>query len=320
METLTQLSQFAQDILEGLKKTNKSINSKYLYDKIGDSIFQKIMEMPEYYLTRSEFEILTTKSKEIVGLLSKDKRDINLIELGAGDGIKTKILLEEMLKKGLNIEYFPIDISNNILQELQKSLLIEFPKLKVSPINMDYFKALKYINTKSNQRNIILFLGSNVGNFTYSGAAIILAQIAHFNKSGDLLLLGIDLKKDPRIIQNAYDDKDGISAEFNLNVLRRMNTELGANFNLNNFSYYTYYEPFSGEVRSFIHSKIKQKILLRNLDTTIEFEANEIVHTEISKKYSLKELEKLANESGFKVEKHYIDKASYFTDSLWKIV
>jgi dimethylhistidine N-methyltransferase len=318
MET-TVLSTFAQDVLEGLSGAVKTLPSKYFYDEQGDKIFQAIMDMPEYYLTKCEFEILSEQKEAILREFSPGNEPFNLIELGAGDGMKTKILLRYFLEQGVDFVYYPIDISNHILAELALDLKIEMPELKVEPLNLNYFEALAKFRNLNDRRNITLFLGSNIGNFKKFEATQFLSKLASACRKNDLLFIGIDQKKDPRIIQQAYDDAQNITAAFNLNLLTRINRELDADFNVDQFAHYAFYNPENGEVRSYLYSTIKQVVRINALNCEINFGKNEFIHTEISKKYNLKEIEHLADNSGFKVLKNFSDSKNYFINSLWEI-
>ncbi len=316
--TKTMRSQFAIDVKQGLGKERKSLPSKYFYDEEGDRIFQQIMEMPEYYLTRSEFEIFSQQRDEICQAMGAFEEPFNLIEFGAGDGTKTKLLLRRFLEGHADFTYFPVDISQNILEELSANLEKEFPNLKVHTLNTDYFGALEQMTRFDDRRNITLFLGSNIGNFHLNEAEGFVKKLASNFKTGDLFLLGADLKKDPEIIINAYNDPHGITASFNLNLLRRMNRELGADFHLDNFKHYTLYEPETGEVLSYLVSLKEQRVNFSDLQWKVRFNKDEFIHTEVSKKYSLAELEHLANGQGFEVIEHFLDDHEYFTDTLWK--
>lgn len=318
-KTTINTTQFAKDVKTGLGKMPKSIPSKYFYDEKGDRIFQQIMNMPEYYLTRAEFEILAEQRMEICDALDAFKTPFNLIEFGAGDGLKTKLLLRYLLDEGAGFTYYPVDISNHILSEFTTALHDEFPGLKTHAVHDDYFGALQQMRNFNDRRNVVLFLGSNIGNFHYADADHFLHQMAKHCQPGDLLLLGVDLKKDPKLIIQAYDDPHGITAAFNLNLLKRMNAELGADFQPGQFDHYVSYEPQSGEVLSYLISKKDQTIVFSDLDLEIEFSKHELIHTEISKKYSLTELEKLARETGYEPVSHFLDTNNYFTDSLLKI-
>ncbi|NOX85246.1 MAG: L-histidine N(alpha)-methyltransferase [Chlorobi bacterium] len=317
--TETKLTPFAIDVINGLEKKNKSLPSKYFYDEEGDRLFQQIMNMPEYYLTRCEFEILAEQRKEICDAIGAFNASFNLIEFGAGDGLKTKLLLKYLTDRKADFTYYPVDISLHILDELTADLQDEFPSLQVAPVHDDYFGALRQMGNFNNRRNVTLFLGSNIGNFHYDEAAGFLKQFVSNSRSGDMLLLGVDLQKDPGIISLAYDDPHGITAAFNLNLLRRMNNELGADFDLDKFGHYTYYEPASGEVLSFLISLENQLVYFPDSDQTISFEKNELVHTEISKKYKPEELEELAISQGLKPVSHFLDSKNYFTDTLFSV-
>ena len=312
-------SQFAKDVMMGFSQKPKAISSRYFYDEQGDKIFQQIMNMPEYYLTRSEYEIFSQQRKEICEAFNAFDEAFNLIEFGAGDGYKTKLLLKYLLANNANFTYYPVDISNHILEELRESLQAELPGLKVKPLNLEYFSALSKLSEMSKKRNVILFLGANIGNFHINEAGTFLQRINWYSKKGDMLLLGVDLKKDPRIITAAYNDPHGITAAFNLNLLSRMNRELGADFDTHHFMHHTFYEPVSGEVLSYIVSLKQQSVNFAALDWKTDFEAFEIIHTEISKKYGIPELESLAKEQGFQILEHFTDEKKYFLDTLWEV-
>lgn len=310
--------QFAKDADEGLSQTPKKLNSKYFYNKRGDELFQAIMRMEEYYLTAAEFEILSLQKEKIAEAITYNQGTFQLIEFGAGDGYKTKVLLRYLLEMEADFEYVPIDISANVLEQLEDSLKAELPDLIVKPLVSDYFKALEQLQS-NNQQKLILFLGSNIGNFTPQSAPQFLGHIAELLNPNDLLLMGVDLKKDPNIILAAYNDKHGITKAFNFNLLNRMNEELGADFDIFNFEHFPIYDPVSGATKSYLISKRDQTVTIGALDKQFYFEQGEPIDMEISQKYSIKELEQLATKSGFEVVKHYYDCKHYFTDTLWKI-
>ncbi len=318
-KTAVKKSQFARDVMQGLSQKSKAVSSRYFYDEQGDKIFQQIMNMPEYYLTSSEHEIFSQQRKEICEAFNAFNEPFNLIEFGAGDGYKTKLLLNYLLENNADFTYYPVDISNHILEELDESLHGEFPALMVKPLNLEYFSALSKLSEMSKRRNVILFLGANIGNFHIEEAGTFLQRINWYSKKGDMLLLGADLKKDPKIITAAYNDPHGITASFNLNLLSRMNHELGADFDLKHFMHHTFYEPVSGEVLSYIVSLQQQSVNFAALNWKTNFEAFEIIHTEISKKYSIPELESLAKEQGYIVKEHFTDDKKYFLDTLWEV-
>ncbi|MEQ8625680.1 MAG: L-histidine N(alpha)-methyltransferase [Vicingaceae bacterium] len=308
--------EFATDIKEGLSQQPKRLYSKYFYDEKGDQLFQEIMKMEEYYLTRSEFEIFSMKKQQIFDAIKLDKKKLQLVEFGAGDGLKTKLLLDYLMKEKVDFEYLPIDISSSVLKQLQGDLKDRWPKMEVNPIQKSYFEALEGLGSK--KRKLVLFLGSNIGNFNLEEANSFLNKIYNNLNSGDYLLIGADLKKDPTIILDAYNDKKGITKSFNLNLLARINAEFDANFELNEFKHYPTYDPVSGETKSYLVSMKDQTVRMNKLDLNYDFKYAEPLFMEISKKYSLQELEALAKESNFKVIEHFHDCKHYFVNTLWK--
>ncbi|MEP2026633.1 MAG: L-histidine N(alpha)-methyltransferase [Reichenbachiella sp.] len=310
--------QFLTDVIDGLSADTKHISSKYFYDKKGDAIFQQIMHMDEYYLTDAELDIFQTHKCEIANIFSPEKEPFNLIEFGAGDGMKTKVLLKELLSHEIPFDYIPIDISQNALDQLKQSLTKEMPDLSFKGIQGDYFEVLNRLKEDNGRKNVVLFLGSNIGNFTNEEALSFTSDISDKLNPKDLLFIGVDLKKDPKKILLAYNDPTGITAEFNYNLLRRINRELGGNFDVEQFEHHPIYDPVTGECKSALLSKKEQEVQVDN--QTFHFAKWEPVHTEISRKYSLKQLHRLAEKSGFKVKKDLFDSNKYFVDSIWEIV
>lgn len=310
------INTFAQDIKEGLTGDNKHLSSKYFYDDNGSRIFQEIMKMPEYYLTDSEFEILSLQSQQIVNALDFSK-PFNIIELGAGDGFKTFKLLEYLVHAEVQFNYVPIDISQEAITILSKKLKERLPKLSIQPKVGDYFEILEE-ESKNDIPSLLLFLGSNIGNYTEEKAVNLLKL---FNKNmnvNDKLLIGVDLKKNPITIHNAYFDKAGVTKRFNLNLLIRINREFNADFKIDDFDFYCHYNPLNGEVKSYLVSLKTQTVHLKKLDLSVDFHQNELIWTELSKKYALDEIEKLAGQANFSVKKHFLDCKHYFADSLWE--
>ncbi len=311
------MSQFAKDVNNGLSKNPKELSSKYFYDAKGDILFQNIMAAPEYYLTKTEYSILN-ENKELI--LDEIKANaFNLVELGAGDGYKTKLLLNHFVSAKADFTYYPIDISEDVLINLKVSLKTEIPELKTETLNLEYFSALKELSTLNSDPKLVLFLGSNIGNFNSEQAIEFFKGLKQNLNKGDLVLVGVDLKKDPQTILNAYNDSEGVTAEFNLNLLDRINKELGGDFNRNNFYHYPTYNPLSGETFSFIVSKYEQTVFIKQLNKSYKFSPGEPIHTEISRKYSLSEVEELAAKSTFKVKRHFTDPENFFVNSLWEI-
>ncbi len=307
---------FAQDVLEGLSATNKHLSSKYFYDDNGSRIFQEIMHMPEYYLTDSEFEILSLQAKQIIDSVGFNQ-PFNIIELGAGDGFKTFKLLEYLVNQEIDFHYVPIDISQEAIDSLSSKLLERLPNLSIQAKRGDYFEMLQDLK-QSETPSLLLFLGSNIGNYLEDKANELLTLFQENMKKGDKLLIGVDLKKNPLIIQKAYLDDGGITKKFNLNLLLRINRELGADFKIDDFEFYSYYNPDTGNVKSYIVSLRNQKVHIKTLDTTFDFRYDELIWTELSKKYSLEEIEKLAKNNGFSIQQNFLDCKHYFVDSLWE--
>lgn len=318
--TIMTNSEFARDVDLGLSSLPKFLHSKYFYDDRGSELFQSIMNLDEYYLTDSEFEILELYRDHLLTHFQKDQKRFELIEFGAGDGKKTKVLLAYFLQKKADFKYLPIDISSGALDGLLRDLNHQFPDLQVQSICDDYFKALEKLKLSSPARKVVLFMGSNIGNFSSEGALEFLRSIQKNLNVGDLFLLGCDLKKKPSRILNAYDDRKGVTRAFNLNLLKRMNRELGANFDLDAFMHYPIYDPEKGTAKSFLVSTKNQEVYFSQMDKAYTFEAWESVHTETSQKYSLSMLDKMARESGFQVIKNFFDRDKDFCNSLWEVV
>jgi len=307
-------SDFEKDLIAGLSATNKSIPSKYLYDNKGDRLFRKIMKLPEYYLSKAETEILRN-NKEKLFTLCCSREPFKLIDLGVGDASKTAILIRYFYTQKVHFEFIPIDISKNILDIARKKIKTAFPKIKVTPINADYFTALSTLLDYS-EKKLLLFLGSNLGNFKKEEAITFLRNINTRLRKGDMLLLGLDLKKDPEKIQKAYSDSKGITQAFNLNLLKRINTELHANFKIKNFSHYCMYNPFTGEEKSFLISKIHQAVSIEKIQKSFTFEQWEAIQTECSNKYDHQSIASLADSSNFSIIETFFDRKNYFTDVL----
>ena len=302
------------EILQGLSAPEKYISSKYFYDDKGSAIFQQIMEMPEYYLTNAEQEILAQQAAEIITETGFDG-PFNVVELGAGDGSKTFELLSYLDRANREVTYVPVDISKAAIDGLAADFTKRLPRLKLNPKVGDYFEVLKDRLQSESNPSLLLFLGSNIGNYMPADALNLLRLFHQNMAAGDALLLGADLQKNPEVIRKAYDDPHGITRNFNLNLLDRFNRELNANFERDQFEFYCYYNPLSGEVRSYLVSLTDQIVDLA--DEQIRFKKDELIWTELSKKYSFQELEGMAQTAGFEVKKHFLDTRCYFTNSLW---
>jgi dimethylhistidine N-methyltransferase len=313
------MNDFSTEVKRGLSAKQKHLSSKYFYDAEGDRIFQQIMAMEEYYLTRAEEEIFSLHGDKLLSLFQGKGKSFNLIEFGAGDAAKTKLLLKFFSRKKADLVYSPIDISANVLEILNENLSIEIPGLKIDAIEGEYFQALGEVQQNGCSRKIILFLGSNIGNFDTDQSLTFLKGIGNKMSNNDLLLIGFDLKKDPGIILGAYNDPHGITASFNMNLLKRINHELGGEFDLEKFYHYACYDPVSGEAKSFLVSKAEQEIKIRAHDHVYYFAKGETIHTEVSRKFSLDDIHQLAIKLGFEVVNEFVDSRGYFVDSIWRL-
>jgi dimethylhistidine N-methyltransferase len=317
MEQISTISAIAEDTLKGLSAKPRYLLPRYFYDEIGSRIFQDIMQMPEYYLTASEYEIVTRNSGDIANLFAASGDAFDLVELGAGDGIKTQIIIDQLISNNFSFNYLPVDISANINNELSKRLKDIYPSLNVMPITGDYFHLVDKLKAVSDKRKVIMFLGSNIGNFSNRETTMFLRNMNSITESGDRLFIGFDLKKSPEIILSAYNDKYGHTRNFNLNLLSRLNREMDANFNLDGFEHHTDYNPVSGDVKSFLVSRFAQQVNIPLIDLKIELKRWEPIFMERSRKFDLETIEYLAETHGFRVEKNFTDSKNYFVDSVW---
>ncbi|SMD17232.1 L-histidine N(alpha)-methyltransferase [Pedobacter nyackensis] len=309
-------SQFLNETVAGLQASPKFMLAKYFYDERGDYLFQQIMEMDEYYLTNAEMDIFSNQASHIANLIIKGDTPFDLIELGAGDATKSIHLLRELAKQNLEFSYFPVDISAHVISELEENLPKELPDLNIKGLNGDYLDMLKKAAALSNRRKVVLFMGANIGNMNLDEAHEFLLSLRKLLSKGDMLIIGFDLKKNPKQILAAYNDSKGITSAFNLNLLERINRELGGDFELKNFEHYANYDPESGACKSYLIS-LKDQIVHIGAAATISFARDEHIYMEISQKYALEDIERLALRSGFQCRHNFFDANRYFVDTLW---
>lgn len=308
---------FALDVLNGLSETPKRLSSRWIYDEHGSELFSRICELEEYYPTRCEAEILRNHTADILKRAGVDALDI--VDLGAGDGRKTNIVLERALKQVKDVRYVPIDISESAMSGLVKATAEKFPKLKLGGIVAEYFDGLHWLSNTDERKNLVLFLGSNIGNFNKVQARVFLRQLWEALNHGDQVLIGFDLKKDIELLLAAYNDREGVTAAFNKNLLKRINRELGGNFDMAAYRHYATYDVFTGAMESYIVSLKAQTVTIKDLQSTFEFDEWEPIHTEYSYKYLQKDIDALAGSTGFKIIEQYYDNNGWFTDSLWQV-
>lgn len=310
------VSTFEKEVCEGLTAFPKYLSSKFFYDETGDELFQQIMALPEYYLTRAEYEIFETHKSDIIQKFDTNKDGFDLIELGAGDGKKTKVLLQELLHQNYDFTYCPIDISENAIDGLVKNLNQEMPEVIVQGQIGEYFEVLDRLKHISDRKKVIMVLGSNIGNLLHARAIQFLKKLCNAMHTGDLLFIGFDQKKHPQKVLDAYNDKSGVTAAFNKNVLARINKELNGNFDLSKFMHWETYDPENGTAKSYLVSKEKQTVDIDSLSLQVHFEAWESIHTEISQKYDDDIVKWLAKESGLKIVNSFSDQNKDYKDYL----
>jgi len=281
MENATMLA----EVLVGLKQEQKSLPSKYFYDIQGSKLFEQICELEEYYPTRTELSIMQNNMDDITGELGEN---IQLIELGSGSSLKTRLLLENLSKIH---SYVPVDISNDFLIEVTETLQKEYPLLEINPVAADYTQPFELPEVDEQIQRVVYYPGSTIGNFTKGAAADFIALIAELVGMNGGLLIGFDLLKDREALIAAYDDSKGITAAFNKNILRRINRELGANFKLDAFKHKAIFNEEKSRIEMHLVSLTYQKVDI--LGTQISFEEGETIHTENSHKYTLESFREL---------------------------
>ena len=303
---------FAEEISFSLKRRCKFIHPKFFYDKKGSDLFEKICTLPEYYPTRTEIEILKQLQDELPAYLDKTFR---VVELGSGASVKTRIILDIFTKLCDYVEYFPIDISE-ILAESSENLLKDYDHLHITGIMDTYEGGLEFLKKYDNKKNLILFLGSSFGNFSPMDGHKFLQKINSTMKTGDLFLIGLDLVKDKQILESAYDDSQGVTADFNLNILSRINNELDADFNLNNFSHHSLYNESDQRIEMYLKSLVNQSVMISKSNLLLNLEKDELIHTEYSHKYRLSQIHKLLDDVGFEIKHTWLDDKNYFSLTL----
>lgn len=302
---------FAEEVSSSLNRDSKFISPKFFYDKKGSDLFEKICLIPEYYPTRTEISILKQLQNELPPFLDNNFR---LVELGSGSSVKTRLLLDVLASQN-NMEYFPIDISE-ILAESSEQLLHDYENLTITGIIDTYEGGLEFLKTYDKKKNLIIFLGSSFGNFAPIDGYKFLEKVYATMKPGDLFLIGLDLVKDKEILEFAYNDSEGITAEFNLNVLSRINNELDADFDLNNFSHHAIYNEKDQRIEMYLKSLCEQSVIISKSDLELKIKKDELIHTEYSHKYRLSQIHDLFDDVGFELKHTWLDSKKHFSLSL----
>jgi len=307
-------SSFAEDVRRGLTATPKFLLPHYFYDALGSALFSAICELPEYYVTRAEDEILRSKGAEIAAAFGPNVR---MAELGSGSARKTRHLIDAILQRQPSLDFFPIDVDAGMLDSSSRDLLREYPRLSITAICGDFRQPsllLQPYLPPSDERTIVLFLGSSIGNLDPAAAGAMLADLRTALAPGDALFLGADLRKSPSILEPAYDDPLGVTAAFNLNLLARINRELGGAFDLKSFAHRAFYNASEGRIEMHLVSRIAQRVVIDGYE--VAFEEGESIHTENSHKYDVASLAALAAAGGFRIERRWSDSKGYFADLL----
>jgi L-histidine N-alpha-methyltransferase len=303
----------AEDVRTGLSAKPKRFLPKYFYDELGSQLFEAICLLPEYYLTRAENEILTNYADEIAASVAGDK---TLVEMGSGSASKTRLIIEALLREQSELVFMPVDISATALESSSRILLQSYPRHTIEAYAADYFAGLTELGKTQRGRTLALFLGSNISNFDYEEAIRFLKAMRSVLRKGDALLLGADLKKDRAILEAAYNDALGVTSAFNLNVLARINRELGGSFDLHQFKHYAFYNEEKGRIEIYIQSLVDQRVRIEKLDLEVEFAAGELIHTEDSNKYDTAGIDRLARETGFVRTRTWLDSQDRFSSNL----
>lgn len=316
-ETVTsKTKQFLADVTAGLSTSPKRLSSKYFYDANGDKIFQELMNCPEYYPTDCELEIFSQKTEQLAAAITSDDTPFDLIELGAGDASKSAYLLKYLLDQKKTFTYMPIDISDNVISYLNITLPVTLPGIDINGLNGEYFEMLAKAANISSRRKVVMFLGSNIGNMPVKDAKVFCRELRNHLSPGDKLLIGIDLQKAPKTILAAYNDSEGITKKFNINLLHRINRELNGNFKPDQFDHYAMYDPESGACKSYLISLTEQTV---NVGAQkFHFKRDEYIYMEISQKFTVKQTEEMALEAGFTPVQELLDSKNWFMDAVWE--
>lgn len=310
MHQAAQPRSFADEVRSGLAQPRKQLKPWYFYDALGSALFSAICELPEYYVTRAETEILTRHAAEIAQALGETDR---LIEFGPGDGRKTKLILDRVDKA---LTYVPVDIDASALESLARGLLLRYPRLRIEAVCGDYRDASSLLDRGG--RTAVLFLGSSIGNLDLQSGAAMLRDVRRTLDPGDAFILGADLRKPKEIVEPAYDDALGVTASFNKNLLSRINRELGGNFDLSKFDHRAFFNEQESRIEMHLVSRERHPVRIESLNMDLSFQAGETIHTENSYKYRESDLKQLAAEGGFAIETIWTDARRWFADVLMR--
>jgi dimethylhistidine N-methyltransferase len=304
---------FGEEVASGLSGVPKRLPYRFLYDAAGSQLFEQICDLPEYYLTRAEREILEARADEVAGLFAGP---ITMAELGSGSSTKTRLLIEAFLRRHGRLRYVPVDISRSMLEASALELLESYGGLEVRAIASEYEAGLRHVSAETQRPKLIVWLGSTMGNLQHEEAIGFLKGVRQSMAPADRMLVGIDLRKDPDALEAAYDDAQGVTARFTLNLLERINRELGGHFDLRHFFHRAVYHEPAGRVAIDLVSTRAQRVAVDELELEFEFAEGEAVHVEDSFKYSAQEIGALTAAAGLGVDRSWQDAAARFSLSL----
>jgi L-histidine Nalpha-methyltransferase len=305
---LVALPTYTDEVIRGLTSRPKSLPCKLFYDDRGSQLFEEITRLPEYYLTRTELAILQDYSQEIAREVGVP---VSIVELGAGTATKTGVLLRAFARRQIRTRYFPVDISAAALSDAKIRIEHECPNAWIRPVIADFGDGFHFL-LEIPGRKLVLYLGSSIGNFDWNDGVAMLRKVREQLSAGDTLLLGTDMAKDGSILVPAYDDAQGVTADFNKNMLFRLNRELSATFDLNFFRHIAEWNPAQSRMEIYLESTRDQLVTIRGAGLNILFRAGERIHTENSYKYTLEAVERMLCVSGFKLEKTWFDQREWF--------
>jgi L-histidine N-alpha-methyltransferase len=307
---------FGDDVRAGLTAVQKTLPPRYFYDDLGSSLFDAICNLPEYYPTRAETELLRRHARDIVATVSNVDR---VVELGSGTARKTRLLLDEITTGNRHLEYVPVDIDPHVLEKSGRELLAEYGTLRVHAVCSDFTRPAHALREAiAEGRTMVMFLGSTIGNFQPRDAVALLRDVRRMLRPGDSFLLGADLKKPKDILEAAYNDSLGVTAAFNLNLLLRINRELGARFDLRSFGHRSFYDEGQSRIEMHLVSLREQSVHIDALNLEVAFSEGETIHTENSYKYDDDALAQMAADSGFEMAGRWADSQNWFADVLLK--
>ena len=312
---LPALSPIAEEVREGLSASPKQLPPKLFYDAAGSRLFELITELPEYYPTRTERAIFQAFAPDIV---AQAGNNLTLVELGAGSASKTRVLIEALARRQMRVGFYPIDVSVAALKEAVSSLNGDFPSLRVNPVIADYSKRLPLLRNFPG-RKLVLFIGSTIGNFEPEEAVQFLTNVRASLEAGDALLVGFDLVKDTDLLHAAYNDAQGVTAEFNKNVLARINRELGGRFDLDSFDHFAFWNERDSRIEMHLESRCEQDVMVHDLGSQFHFNAGERIHTENSYKFTSATISRMLRRGGLRLERCWTDPQKWFCVAMARV-